>query len=81
MCLATVISRSRESADFSNVIPVVEVGDMSVSVARYSLTLLLLYEVPRWPRCCNVLPLEQWVEVRADYVYIGGFDVPHLNFG
>ena len=32
MCLATRISRSKESADFSNVIPVVAVGDMVTSV-------------------------------------------------
>ena len=35
MCLATKINRSSESADFSNVIPVVAVGDM-VSVANHS---------------------------------------------
>ena len=48
MCLATKINRSRESADFSNVIPVVVVWDMavSVSVTRCSLTPLLLGELP-----------------------------------
>ena len=47
MCLATEINRSRESADFSNLIPVVAVGDMvSVSVVNHSLALLRLYAIP-----------------------------------
>ena len=58
MCLATRISRSKESADFSNLIPVVvAVGDMVASVLAesHSLAVTALYEGPYRPRCCRVL--------------------------
>ena len=58
MCLATRISRSKESADFSNVIPVVvAVGDMVASVLAEShpLAVPVLYERPYRPRRCRVL--------------------------
>ena len=60
MCLATRISRSKESADFSNVIPVVAVGDMIASVfVVKSSSPFRKYGGKYPPRCCSVLLSER----------------------
>lgn len=72
MCLATEINRSKESADFSNVIPVVAVVDMvSVLVGMIYSLALLLYSNTTWPRCREFLPSERWTHPLAGYTRAG----------
>jgi hypothetical protein len=77
MCLATRISRSKESADFSNGIGVVAVGDIVTSVLTESHPLAV--PVP------YRTPLRRFVvgamHTSSDGLKMSQKRVPHLNFG
>jgi hypothetical protein len=75
MCLATRISRSKESADFSNAIAVVAVWDMVTSglVESRPLAVHALYRTPCRPRCRGVLLLKPHTRPRAGQRWPNGF--------